>query len=622
MTLTLTLTLTLTSKVYVLHQCGAGDAPPDAELPAHAVGAPVFTVPVQSWSTGMTVPLGFLEKLGLTNKGAIIEPSYVSSGCMLKLAGCGEIATMSDTSGGATGAWAGNVSASGSAVHFTDKMTWLTGASYSAIDVAFDTATDPGVLNRAEWIKFVAAFFNLEPHANRVFAEIKADFEQIKAQTAAALAGGAVAPKVLWLAKNSWESFTKVSTASYKLDYVASAGGVTPSAADLLEHCTNASATDHLSAADIALGYYNFFMCDAAGLKAVLAGIDVVIDETGGLADYALRDFMNTHNLDADFVTTHNLNKVLRLDRLMAPDKVTKSYGVFQGSAWQEEGLIKGDVALKDLVSYLHPTLVPSDYAPYFFRNIADAETVTLASASTCDDPYATCQGETAPPSPPVDRNYCNGGLCVLAAPPSPPPSPLPPPPPVSDKHLTLTLTAAGAVSDYTDVSALKQKVATAAGVDVNLVTITVAAGSVIITATITVPAGSSVKNVQASLDSTLGTTTATASTALGIEVEAVPVVVSNASPPPPPPPSPPPPSSPKVLSTPESNVSNDDDDEIALVAGLVGGLLGAAVLCLLVFVCYMYTREKQGKPIFQALDETKVVGGTAGGATAAENKI
>jgi len=95
-----------------------------------------------------------------------------------------------------------------------------------------------------------------------------------------------------------------------------------------------------------------------------------------------------------------------------------------------------------------------------------------------------------------VDRNYCTGGLCVLAAPPSPPPSPLPPP-------------------------------------------------------------------------------------------------------------SPPPPSSPKVL-TPESNVSDDDDDTV-MVAGLVGGLLGVAVLCLLVVVCYMYSREKQGKPIFQALDETKV---------------
>jgi len=428
-----------------------------------------------------------------------------------------------------------------------------------------------------------------------------------------------------------------------------------------------------MSAADIALGYTNKFTCTDAGLKAVLAGIDVVIDENF--------DSDNTYTYDM-FVTKLNFssaetaavypflnNKVLRTDRLKVQSNV-QGWATF-GTAWFEDAIPRADIVVDDLVSYLHPTLAPSDYVPRFIRNIAAGETITLATAAGCDDPYATCPGEIAPPSPPADRNYCTGGLCVLAAPPSPPPSPLPPPPPspppppplpppppppVSDKHLTLTITAAGAVSDYTDVSGLKQKVATAAGVDVNLVTINVAAGSVIITATITVPAASSVKTVQASLDSTLGTTTAAASTALGITVEAVPVVVSNASPPPlpppppppspppplpppppppsppppspppppppsPPPPSPPPPPLPEVL-TPESNVSDDDDDNIALVAGLVGGLLGAAVLCLLVFVCYMYARERQGKPIFQALDETKVVGGTAGGATAAENKI
>lgn len=31
---------------------------------------------------------------------------------------------------------------------------------------------DPGVLNRAEWIKFVALFFNKEIEANKIFTEI------------------------------------------------------------------------------------------------------------------------------------------------------------------------------------------------------------------------------------------------------------------------------------------------------------------------------------------------------------------------------------------------------------------------------------------------------------------
>merc|ERR1740130_1297775 len=78
---------------------------------------------------------------------------------------------------------------------------------------------------------------------------------------------------------------------------------------------------------------------------------------------------------------------------------------------------------------------MPSTYVPRFFRNIAAGETITLATAAQCDDPHATCPGETAPPKPPMELNYCSGALCLLAAPPSPPPSPSPPspsPPPPS----------------------------------------------------------------------------------------------------------------------------------------------------------------------------------------------
>lgn len=95
---------------------------------------------------------------------------------------------------------------------------------------------------------------------------------------------------------------------------------------------------------------------------------------------------------------------------------------------------------------------------------------------------------------------------------------------------LTLTITAAGSVGDYADTSALRQNVANAAGVNVNLVTVTVAAGSVVITALITVPAHTASDTVQASLASKIGTAAA-ATTALGVTVVQVPTLVSNASP-------------------------------------------------------------------------------------------
>ena len=596
-----------TSKVYVLHQCGAGAAPPAADLPADAVDAPIFTVPVRGWSTGGTFPIAFLEDLGIMNKAAIINPEYVTSSCALKLAGCDEITTMTDTSGGATGAWATSISASTSGVHFTDDLA--TGASSSLRDVAFDTATDPGALARAEWIKFVAAFFNLEPHANRIFNNIKTEFEQTQALTAAAVAGGVVAPKVLYLTAattGTWASPASISTASYKLDYVASAGGVTPAAADLAAHCTAKAATSAMSAADIALGYVNSWTCTDAGLKAVLMGIDVVIDENGGLADYALSDFMTKNNFSSAMSATDYpfMNKVLRTDRIMAPGTVESGGSFYQGSAEKEDGFVKVDAMLNDLASYLHPTLMPSTHQPHFIRNIAASETVTLATAAGCDDSYATCPGETAPTKPPMELNYCSGALCLLAAPPSPPPppptQPPPPPPPPSPEMpgtslmeaevFEISVTAAGTVETF-DKAGYETNMRTYLGCNAPLcqVAIAVTAGSVNVVATVTDTTSTAV----AAAKKLTTDSTAALSTALGVTVEATPTVSVATK------------TTLTVAVAPAPAADDDDDNKIAMVGGLVGGLLGAATLCLLGCVLYMYSREKQGNPVFYNMDAT-----------------
>ena len=91
-----------------------------------------------------------------------------------------------------------------------------------------------------------------------------------------------------------------------------------------------------------------------------------------------------------------------------------------------------------------------------------------------------------------------------------------------------LTIVASGDVSNYADTSSLRQKIATAAGVDASLVTISVKSASVIITATIAVPATTTAAAVQSTVSSNLGTTAA-ASAALGITVEAVPTIAVQA---------------------------------------------------------------------------------------------
>ena len=95
-----------------------------------------------------------------------------------------------------------------------------------------------------------------------------------------------------------------------------------------------------------------------------------------------------------------------------------------------------------------------------------------------------------------------------------------------------LTLTASGSVSEYSDddKSSLQQKVASAAGVDRSLVTISVAAASVRITATIAVPASTTADVLQTLLSFSFGTADA-ASTALGVAVEEVPTIPFDEAP-------------------------------------------------------------------------------------------
>ena len=60
-----------------------------------------------------------------------------------------------------------------------------------------------GLLNRAEWLKFAAAFFNKEPEANRVFEDIKSRFEAI-VEMVTAVEKGTALPLVAFVAYSAY----------------------------------------------------------------------------------------------------------------------------------------------------------------------------------------------------------------------------------------------------------------------------------------------------------------------------------------------------------------------------------------------------------------------------------
>ncbi len=57
------------------------------------------------------------------------------------------------------------------------------------VSLTCSATADPGPLNRAEYIKYIAAFFNKEAQANVLFNQTVARYEAIKAAAAKAAAG-------------------------------------------------------------------------------------------------------------------------------------------------------------------------------------------------------------------------------------------------------------------------------------------------------------------------------------------------------------------------------------------------------------------------------------------------
>lgn len=132
----------------------------EAEQAAADRNATVFDTPSPRWSTGLTIPVSFLDKLGVVDRAVLVDATYMTNACMqLAIEDDSDFCAVRHLESYDAG-FAGLASALGSALHFTDNFG--TGATASPIDVSFDASSDPGMLQRAEWIKFVAAFFNRE----------------------------------------------------------------------------------------------------------------------------------------------------------------------------------------------------------------------------------------------------------------------------------------------------------------------------------------------------------------------------------------------------------------------------------------------------------------------------
>ena len=166
----------------------------------------------------------------------------------------------------------------------------------------------------------------------------------------------------------------------------------------------------------------------------------------------------------------------------------------------QQGGVAEAEARKDDMTSERMRTLI--------------ADSMQLGAAQSLDVSLDLVTPPRPPPTPPP------------MPPSSPPPlaPPPPPSPPPSTETVVVRLTAFGTVEDYTPdvIEMLEKNMATVAGVDASLVSITVTPGSVLITATIAVPAAMQSYGVRNLIKAELSDPEA-ASAALGITVASVP---------------------------------------------------------------------------------------------------
>lgn len=355
---------TRSNETTVLVLCGA-PVPDPSFFPE---GTHFIQVPVERYAATSTVQVGFLEMLGMLGRAEYL-PAYVSSACAQKLI---------DTCGVGV-------------VNFYDGSQTLYNVSAVYLDsptpndprgVTFDATTDPGPLQRAEWLVFMGTFFNLDRQSSERFMEIENSYKDTKSMAQATTK----TPLVAWVSYRADygpdypEAFI-VEFDEYKMNLVEDSGAAT----------LDKNSESFSGAVEIA-NDLEFRVTDFGGRKAAaeafanaVKDVDILIDETypfdGNYDSYDLQSLLDVFGLSSDdanmqFLSTGN---VWRVDKRIG-----------MGSDWYEGAVSRPDIVLKDMVYLSEPELLPNDYKTTFFRNIAKGEQVTLIGpqqcASTCEE--------------------------------------------------------------------------------------------------------------------------------------------------------------------------------------------------------------------------------------------
>ena len=393
-------TNSVSNQTYVLYVCGSDR--PSADAPGVPAGAKFFQIPLTSISVSETVPYAYLEALGVIDRVHDVSP-FVTSACGQKLV---------NACGGASPSYVDytDFSFNTTAVEESGKSVdaIIVGSGQGAdedIVLAFDAENDPGVLNRAEWIKYLGLFFNKEKYASDVFNGI---VEAYSETSAGAKKNGESKPNIAWISHFSYDGdeHFDVSFADYKNQYVNDVNGQS-AAGGMAEALVKEYPGARISAFSPTTvefawdGSGDSFESKEAASDAFitfLSTLDGVIDETYSAdpSSYDMKQFEKEFGLDK--ATKQQRDALLWLEpRLIY--RLDGTISSADGYDWFESSFVRPDLALKDVNRVVDSARNGKALDPGSFqwmRNIDEKPMVISADecdrlASCSDEPSAIC---------------------------------------------------------------------------------------------------------------------------------------------------------------------------------------------------------------------------------------
>lgn len=395
------LTNTMAKEQYVLKQCGTlFSQPTDEQIDAVSMKPSSdyvrkhFTIPLQTVVTSSSVQMAFVEALGIEDRVLYVADTAVGA-CWQMAAGC---------NASLESAWGGDAELRQQQLD-SAEIALMDCASTSPIDcsnvhaqangVHFAATQMPSALQNAEYVKFLAAFFNKESEAVAHFNQVQEGF--------ASASNPALSPQpvVAWISYSSWSGGFVLSQATYKLDLVTGAGGANVDGDAVAEQVGSNMAVSLAVSSDPSAGktyvldpaLYNNSLEDAsAAFFAALANVDAVVDETYGPvpADYTMDSFYSTFKLSAqsslNFIQN---NMVFRIDGTIEPNGYLD---------WFESRVARPEWAVLGLRRVLGSADKPKKY----FRNIATGEAPDVLTADMCTTPLPVCVANLEPEAIPM----------------------------------------------------------------------------------------------------------------------------------------------------------------------------------------------------------------------------